>query len=277
MWEVDVILTLGALRARALNVVSLSCVFGLLAYAPIVSAEAPPNGKIGLVFTNITYALHQSPEQTECPAGLQYSGSEQFLAQPGLMEHVQRIGGTFNSRGPGGRSAVNTPMAIEDPLPWKELRTSVGYGFNLDGASDGAATENTCAHEKFTSADGERVDNQMARVLGCVKGWRKSGFMADFYSAEIKTKLPNRYLIEITGVDNEVNDPEVEVTVHKGIDRLVPTGEDDFIPFISHRIDHRFPEYSYKTRGKIVDGVLTTDPIAFVRMPMYQARSHDGS
>ena len=43
-----------------------------------------------------------------------------------------------------------------------------------------------------------------------------------------------------------------------------------FVPYMSHRIDDRFPQYMARTHGKIVDGVLITDPIPFARMPVVQ-------
>jgi hypothetical protein len=39
---------------------------------------------------------------------------------------------------------------------------------------------------------------------------------------------------------------------------------------MSHRIDERFPQFMLKTHGKIVDGVLITDPIPFARLPLVQ-------
>jgi hypothetical protein len=70
----------------------------------------------------------------------------------------------------------------------------------------------------------------MARVLGCVQGWRKTGFMAEFYSKEVETSPINRHLIEISGVDDENNDADVLVTIYKGRDRLVRTAAGSFIP-----------------------------------------------
>ena len=48
------------------------------------------------------------------------------------------------------------------------------------------------------------------------------------------------HLIEITGVDDARNDPAVEVSIYKGMDRLVRTGDNGFVPFLSQRIDPRF-------------------------------------
>jgi len=238
-----------------------------------VASASPPSAaskSIGLVLTDWRYALYQTPGTEECPAGLQPSEVAQFKAQSDPVGHMKKFGGTTQNRGPIGENANYSPMAVEDPLPFSELHTKIGYGFNLDGTSDGHATPQTFAHQKFTSPEGEQVDNQMARVVGCVQGWRKNGFMAEFYSKEVETSPINRHLIEITGVDDERNDPDVEITIYKGRDRLLRTASGTFIPFMSHRIDERFPQYILRTHGKIVEGVLISDPIPEARLPMLQ-------
>jgi hypothetical protein len=256
-------------------VVSLPCWLGLQAVASYsVAAPMPqsaPSGRtIGLVLTDWRYALHETPGLEECPDGLQPSEVLQFKAQADPVGHLQKFGGTTQNRGPNGENANYSPLAVDDPIPFKELKTRLGYGFNLDGTTDGRATSNTLAHEKFTSPEGEQVDNQMARVVGCVQGWRKNGFMAEFYSKEVETAPTNRHLIEITGVDDETNDPSVEVTLYKGRDRLVRMASGGFIPFMSHRVDVRFPQFVLRTHGKIVNGVLITEPIALARLPLLQ-------
>jgi hypothetical protein len=260
---------------------------GLALIVSLASATSvPPGGKtIGLVVTDLRYALYQTSDgKEECPAGLQAGEVAQFKAMPGAVERMKAFGGTTQNRGQSGELANYSPLTVDDPLPWNELGTKKGSGLNLDGTPDGHATAKTCRHDKFTDAQGAQVDNQMARVLGCVMGWRKNGFSAEFYSKEVETSPFNRQLIEISGVDDEQNDPSVEVTIYKGRDRIVrtPSGT-SFIPFMSHRIDDRFPQYVVKTHGMIVDGVLITDPIPLVRMPLIQIqimaerRMHDMS
>ena len=128
----------------------------------------------------------------------------------------------------------------------------------------------TCTHEKFTSPDGVAVDNQIARVVGCTKGWRRDGFSDAFYNEEIYTNPVNRILIEITGVDSEVDDPSVDVAIYKGMDRITRDPAKRYVPLLTQRIDPRFPDYSFRTRGKIVGGVLITDPNpdATARLPV---------
>jgi hypothetical protein len=254
-------------RNSAILLASVAGLAALGAMASIaVSAEGPARGKpdsktIGLVLTDWRYALVESPDYKECDGGLQPGEVAQLKATPGAIDRIKKDGGWFEARGPSGETSHFSPLTVPDPLPWHELVTKTGFGSNLDGTQDGHATKKTCKHEKFTSAEGEKVDNQSARVLGCVLGWRTGGQTAEFYASEIVAFPVNRHLIEITGVDDEMNDPAVEVNIYKGFDRLVRTGDNKFVPFLSQRIDPRYPKYTMKLAGKIVNGVLITDPV----------------
>jgi hypothetical protein len=237
---------------------------------PSVSIAPATDKTIGLVVTDVHYALYETPNgKEECPAGLQAGEVEQFKAQQDWQAHLQKYGGSFENRGPNGEKGNLSPMSVQDPIPWRDLQTSHGFGVNLDGTADGHATDRTRQHEKFTNEAGEPVDNQMARVVGCILGFRNSGLSITFYRNEVVTKATNRMLIEISGVDDVNNDPAVEVTLYKGRDQLVRTAAGDgFIPYSSQRIDARFPQYTYKTHGRIVKGALITDPIPAIRLPV---------
>jgi hypothetical protein len=71
----------------------------------------------------------------------------------------------------------------------------------------------------------------------------------------------NRWLIEISEVDDELNDDYVEVGIYKGIDRIMDDALLKPIVGQSQRIDLRFPKYNVKTTGKIINGVLSTAPV----------------
>lgn len=216
---------------------------------------------IGLVLTSWNFALYETPGgKEECPTGFDHDDKQQMLATQGGAEQFKTYG-AYEARGPNGESARYHPWLVEDPLPFPELKAAKGFGLNLDGTADGRATDKTCRHEKFTGPDGEPVDNQMARVVGCTPAWRPDGFAREFIGQEFENSSLNRMVVEIAGVDDERNDPEVEVTFAKGKDKLVSSAPRKFVPFLIQRIDERFPHLISRTRGRIVDGVLITDPI----------------
>jgi hypothetical protein len=197
----------------------------------------------------------------------------QLRATPGAVERIVTEGGSFEQAGPNGETLHNNPMVAEDPLPVPELVTTQAYGVNLAGEAGGRATARTCAHQQFTSVagnlvpEGEPVDNQLSRVLGCAQGYRAGGQTAEYYNQEIVTFPVNRHLIEITGVDDEANYASVEVYFYKGYDRLTRTSDGRFLPGLSQRIDTRYPQYNMRTTGRIEDGVLITDPIPSALFP----------
>jgi len=255
--------------------VSGLAVVGASATADEATTAKSAPGTIGLVLTEWRYAFVETPDAKECDGGLQPGEVAQLKATPGAVERIKTQGGWFEARGPNGETSHFSPLVVPDPLPFHELITKAGFGTNLDGTQDGRATPKSCKHEKFTSAQGEKVDNQSARVLGCVLGWRTGGQTAEFYANEVAVYQVNRHLIEITGVDNEINDPQVEVRAYKGFDRLVRAGDGKWVPFLSQRIDVRYPKYNLKTTGKIVDGMLITDPLPNAVFP-HSSERHMG-
>ncbi len=253
---------------RPSSLATLLCV-GVMA-APL-SFAAPafsraPGHTIGLVLTSWSHALHETPgAKEECPAGWGTGENAEMAARPDVVEQKRKFG-HIEARGPNGEIGRTSPMLVEDALPFSELQTKIGYGINLDGTSDGRATPKSCRHDKFTSPDGRLIDNQMARVVGCTQGWRSDGFNTEFIAPRFVTSSANRILIEITGVDDERNDPDVEVMIYKGRGGLVADLSGKFLPFRNQRIDARFPQYMHKTRGEIVDGVLITEPVAVANL-----------
>ncbi len=233
-------------------------------------ATASSGSTIGLVLTDWSHALYEtSSGEEECPGGFSPSDTEQHLAMPNSEEHLKTFGYYLN-RGPNGEAVTHFPWLVEDPLPSPELQTHKGFGLKLDGTSSGEATAKTCPHEKFTTPDGQSVDNQLARVVGCTETWRRGGFAHEFIKQEFVNFSHNRILIEIRGVDSEHNDPEVDVHIYKGRDGLAPGVEaGSFRPFQNQRVDERFPRYMHRVSGRIVDGVLLTDPIDEAWLPLF--------
>ena len=241
----------------------------VLAAADASTATAP--GKtIGLVLTRERPGHWETPNaEVECPAGLQYTEKDNWNAlDAGVREERSKHFGHRWNRGPNGENSTAVPWAIEDPLPYKEVQSRFAHGFDLDGTADGSATPTNCTHRKFQNADGPGlVDNQLYRAMGCTKGWRSTGAAAGYRMMEFPQYPANRILIEITGVDDERDDADVGVAIYKGRDPLLKRGDGAFRPNLSQRVDGRVPPIAH-TRGRIVDGVLTIDPIDYARFTM---------
>ena len=72
----------------------------------------------------------------------------------------------------------------------------------------------------------------------------------------------NRTLIEITDVDDLQNDDDVTVTTYRGLDALMDDATGNkYLPGGTQRVDARWgKEFVSRFKGRIVNGVLITDP-----------------
>lgn len=216
------------------------------------------NGKIGYVMTDLYWAIYQTPDaKEECPKGFNGGPREQFAVL--FPDHEsQSVEDTQL------RQEIETwhPTAEPDTFPFYEVEGKYSYGLNLDGNVD---------PNDFTHPDGEEgIDNEVYRAVGCIIGFRgPDGVEFIFQNKAIADRRYNRMMIELSGVDDLENDDEVTVTLYRGLDRLLTdaTGM-RVMPGGSQRVDMRWGEDLVRqTTGKIVDFVLTTDPIADVVIP----------
>ena len=234
------------------------------------SADAGDAAKtIGLVLTVWDLAVYETPNAIECPLGLQYSEKDQWLAlgDEERAELITRYGFRWN-RGPNGENGITVPEAMSDPLPFREVESEIAYGFNLDGTLDGRATTRSCTHRKFSGVEsGDAIDHQMYRVLGCAQGMRSGGFQREWVKTEFQTEPGNRILLEVGDVDDLRNDSIVQIRFYKGYDGLAVASDGTFLPGATHRVDSRFPPL-FSTTGKIVDGMLTIEPVPVARFPI---------
>ena len=247
--------------------------FSFMAATSLVALAATAHAEtIGLVMTSFHVAgPYTTDGKAECPQGLNVDGRDNFRAQFTTLEKQREILEKYGStemhyRGPNGESDTYSPETVQDPLPHYDGTGTASTGLNLDGTQDGRPTDKTCKHAKFTGPAGEQVDNQLFRAVGCVKAFRPQGLLDSFITAEVPQLAVNRWLIEITGVDDRVNDDHVDVTIAHGLDELVPDGNNGFVAGRSQRVDERSAGYVQHTTGRIANGVLYTDPMPELRI-----------
>ncbi len=241
------------------------CLLLILAAANCPPAHAETQ-TIGLVLTAWHLATHETPGALdECPDGFQYSNLDNWKAQyptEAEREKMHQEYGFRQNRGKNGENVFLYPDTVTDPLPFREVRSKIGIGANLDGTEDGSATPKTCAHEKFVGPDGRKgIDNQLYRVLACQKPFRRGGMFDARFSDEKRLEPFARFLVEISNVKDLKNDDSVIVTTYKGRDKMVADAAGNVIPYSSQRVDERAPRYMHRTTGKIVNGVLYTEPM----------------
>lgn len=241
------------------------------ALAEPTAAQAKP-GVIGLVMGEWRFALHETPGgKVECPDGFQFDLSSNYNAEyptPEARKAREERFGYYTNRGPNGENVFYHPTVHEDPLPFRAAQGDTAIGLNLDEDAAGEGTVETLPHGNFTSPEGEPgVDNQLYRVIGCTPGWRKGGGIVGPVSIYVRSEDYVRILMEITGVDSEVNDDEVTITLYRGLDQVAVDSKDQLVPWLSQRIDYKYGRrFIHRFKGRIVDGVLHTEPTD-VRLP----------
>jgi hypothetical protein len=252
----------GALAAGIVAVaalaVAVAAVGASAARAAAGAAAAPKERTIGYVMTSLYWSIYQTPDgKKECPKGFNDGPREQYavLFPAGKKRTVIDTQLKLESE-------TWFPSAAPDPTPFHEATGRVSYGMNLDGK---------IGPNDFQSPDGEAgIDNQLYRALGCIIGFRgPDGVEFIFEQKEIRDSRFNRMMIELTDVDDLANDEDVTVTFYRGLDRLLTDASGNRVmPGGSQRIDARFGK-SFITRmhGKIVDGVLSTDPVDELTLP----------
>jgi hypothetical protein len=239
-----------------------------------VSAQADSAGKtLGFVVSDIYFANYEGPVEQVCPDGMAVTQREYALQSlpEADRDHLKSIGREatstlHNAATKMFKAECLKPDEVADP----GLRTvggSIAFGLNLDGStSANAASPNTCPHQKFESPTGEPgVDNQLFRVIGCIVGFRKTGHFEANGDAEDNYRTGYRsgehtVLIELTGVKDARNDNDVQVGIYSSSDPAPFDATGRPLPGASLQV-HDNPHFHNLAHGKIVDGVLTTDPI----------------
>lgn len=246
-------------------------------------ADADPRAKTtkGFVVTRFVTAMYEgetgrtaawdkSDGLPECPDGFAAAlDTDRILddlkvpaAERAMLKRPEnhfKLGMRLLYRGASGADVCDHPESAPDP-GFAIVKGKIAYGLNLDGADETKTATNMCSHENFVGPNGEPgIDNQLYRALGCIKGRRQGSFMHGYYNAGMR-QGDYSILIEVLGVDDPNNDDDVKVGFYAGQDPLVNNVDNVSLTYASLRVHHD-RHYRAMTAGKIVNGVLTTEPV----------------
>jgi hypothetical protein len=235
---------------RTSTAIAAAFILGALGSAE-ADETAPPNRTIGYVMTSMHWAVHQSPDgKVECPHGVNDGPREHFKALFPDDGRTRTLRETQIQREAEGFFPQTTP----EPYPFREIESKVAWGLNLDGE---------VSTNDFTSPDGEvGIDNQLYRSVGCIQSYRAPDGDSYYFDDEnVVRQIFNRWLFELTEVDSLVNDDNVEITLYRGQNGLLKKADgSDILPGGTQVIDNRWGKrYVRHLKGKIIDGVLTTE------------------
>lgn len=236
--------------------------FAMLAAGGTATAGALKDGRIGYVQTERRWAVYETENgKTECPNGFNGGPREQFAklfpkdsgnVYTVLESRLMREGRAYHA------------TTSEEPFPFHEAQGPISYGLNLDGKN---------GPNDFQSPKGVKgIDNQLYRAMGCIRAYRTDGVIWFFATDDMYDNAYNRWMIELTGVDDLTNDDDVTVTTYRGLDELRRDGNGmGFAAGGTQRVDMRWGQsFIEQLQGKIVDGVLTTEPIDQIKIPWSQ-------
>lgn len=233
--------------------------FGTVALfvAGMALAEAPRDGRIGYVMVERRWAVYSEDDlETACPEGFNGGPRDQF-SELFPMDNGQQYTELESRLMREGRQAH--PTTSEEPFPYYDAQGSISYGLNLDGE---------IGPNDLRSPTGiEGIDNQVYRAVGCIDGYRYKGAVWQFDTSDLLDNAANRFVIELTGVDDLHNDDDVTVTTYRGLDGLHKDATGTLSAGGAQRIDMRWGQpFVYRLQGKIVDGVLITEPVDDFKM-----------
>jgi hypothetical protein len=248
-------------RALLLSCVSAAGLLGASVAAEAVSPgeEALKNRGIAYVMTDNQWAVYQTPEaKEECPQGLSKWGPRERFKAMFPDDGTKR---TLKETQIALEGSIWNPAPGPDKFEYVLAGGTISHGLNLDGK---------IGANDFTSPDGQKgVDNQLFRVIGCDDNMRgPNGPIYGIGGSYVRNVTFNRVLLVLTNVDDLRNDPDVDITVTRGLDSLMTdAGGDRMLPGGTQRVDTRWTKkFTQHLKGKIVDGVLTTTPAAVVKI-----------
>lgn len=239
-----------------------------------LKTEVFRNGAGGFVVTEISYVLGPDAKDSgACPAGMTaglrglveaYARTPQ--GQRGNDEktdaYQRRLVAAVNTA-TNGQNICMFPEATAPDPGWRMASGPVELdGIDLDGQDSSPGkrpASGTCSHQDFRGPNGGRgIDNQFYRVVGCTTGFQSTG-QANNFQTEMYTGSWG-ILITLSGVDDLRNDKDVAVGIYANADPIQLSAARAALPYATYAID-RDPRYRGLTRGQIIDGVLTIDPV----------------
>lgn len=243
---------------------------GLLALPGLSEART-----LGFIVSIFTHAAYDGAE--DCPAGFNTDAATYYLQQQPAAERArirteadkERL---YRQLARGAKlldrttpNVCNTPtefMTREylDPNFRTITHTGIAPGMNLDGDDgSGTAPANTCQHDNFTNPAGEKgVDNQWWRLMGCTRYYRPGGDIEKVAESIIRNGEVS-IMLEVTGVDDARNDPDVQVGFYSSSEPVQTDGTGTVMTGTSLMV-HENPRFHATAKGRIENGLLTTEP-----------------
>ena len=235
------------------KLLTAALVAGTCLSAPVFAADGTgspvPGRTIGYVMTSEYKAIWDTPDgKLECPQGINNGPREEFK----ILYTEDKKWTILESQLERESEVWYPTLKPQEKLPHYESIAKVAFGIDLNDKVD---------DNDYTDPDGNKgIDNQTQRAWGCTANYRSTSYNLGAFNNWRKYAY-NIIVIELTDVDDLINDTDVTLTTYRGMDRPMTdaTGA-TYLPGGTQRVDMRFgKDFIQKFKGKIVDGVLTTE------------------
>lgn len=238
----------------------------------VAAASETTEDQAGFVFTRFAYVLGPDAAISgACPNGLSDGPTDLFKKSPDGAQrngesdedYSRRIaeGARTISIAPNGQNmCVNPEAGAPDPHFQLVRGSKVKLeGIDLDSDAKSKGPAGGCAHDDFQSMDGRgRVTNQFYRVVGCSGSFQSTG-LSNAFETEMLTGSWG-ILLTLKGVGDRRNAENVEVGIYANADPIELSPNRVPLAHATYAMDQD-PRFRAVTHGRIVDGVLTTDPV----------------
>ena len=198
---------------------------------------------LGFVFSRFRLTM-APPNETACPEGFNLN--------------AKQLGEKLGTEPPND---CENPTAHAAPEFFTLDSPGVILGMDLDATTSSRAAGGACAHDDFEGPGGESgIDNQVWRVVGCVRGFQQGDLIDSTSGAAVKDGS-RTILMEVSGVDDLRNDTDVVVRLYSSTDPAPKDAAGEILGGGSLFVHENPRFHSPPAPGSIVDGILITEPI----------------
>ena len=224
-----------------------------LAAAPLAPAQV--SGQVKTFIVN-WFGFAHDVSSDQCPTMNAKPKPEDFGRTPAqVAAQSTDASNPMEFRGPGGLNVCLLPGAAPDPGNVAP-RSKFARGLNM-------APNGGCKHKNYESEDGRAgIDNQFYTVAGCIAGLQgKKGLWQQVLNEEWRSGAVS-LLIQISGIDDEKNDDNVDVTLLYSLDPAAKeVSGKEILPNYTFRVTDK-PEFTHffvRLHARIVNGVIITE------------------
>jgi hypothetical protein len=254
---------------------------------------AKPDSRVrSFVITNLGLAVDPNALAEDCPRGFTPGPDKEYAlsrmppavaAELRKPDNYQKMLASLWFRGPKGENVCANPSVVPPNHPdatFYVAEGTTGLGFDLDGDDGTGKPANICAHKNLRRPSGgagldaqfnqlsdtHGIDNQLGRFSACVEQRRpKTGYLPKLIDDAMQNSGTS-ILLQVSGIDDPLNDDEVEIFITGSNDGMRKSGDSSRIVADATFVMTSDPKAENRFRGNIVNGVVSSTETKELRL-----------